>query len=144
MTGRDIFYDAISGRVEAIRFTDAPYATVDGFLTGRTGQKVVFEIKHRQFPSSKYPTKMLEVEKATSLLINKNSNRQDKAIYVCIFDDAIYLYEVTPDTIAKERRERRNCPVHSADFDGVMKQKEVIMLTDEEAIWIHRRPSRTS
>lgn len=144
MTGRDILAEALSGNVEGLRFTTAPYATVDGFLTGRTGQKAVFEIKHRQFPSDRYFTVMLEVAKAQSLLISKDSNGQDKAIYVCIYDDAIYMYEITEETLKRPAVTMR-CPVHSAEFDGSTRLKEIIMLDPKEAIWIHRRrPSRTS
>ena len=143
MTGREIFAETISGNVADFRFTSAPYATVDGFLTGLTGQKVVFEIKHRQFPSSKYFTVMLEVAKAQSLLINKDSNGQDRAIYVCIYDDEIRMFEITEETLKRPVVTMR-CPVHSAEFDGSTRLKEIIMLDPKEAIWIHRRPSTTS
>lgn len=144
MTGRGIFAEAMSGSVEGLRFTSDPYATVDGFLTGVTGQKVVFEIKHRQFPSSKYFTVMLEVAKAHSLLNNKDSNGQDRAIYVCIYDDEIRMFEITEETLKRPVIMMR-CPVHSAEFDGTTRNKEIIMLDPKEAIWIHqRRPSRTS
>lgn len=143
MTGRDILAEAISGNVEGLRFTNAPYATVDGFLTGRTGQKVVFEIKHRQFRSDRYFTVMLELAKAQSLLISKDSNAQDRAIYVCIYDDEIQMYEITEETLKRPAVTMR-CPVHSAEFDGSTRLKQIIMLDPKEAIWIHRRPSRTS
>lgn len=144
MTGRNILAEAISGNVEELRFTTAPYATVDGFLTGRTGQKIVFEIKHRQFRSDRYFTVMLEVAKAQSLLLNKKSNGQDRAIYVCIYDDEILMFDITEETLKRPAVAIR-CPVHSAEFDGSTRMKQIIMLDPKEAIWIHqRRPSTTS
>lgn len=142
MTGRDILAEAISGSVEGLRFTKTPFAPVDGFLTGRTGQKAVFEIKHRQFPSGRYFTVMLEVDKAQSLLISRDSNGQDRAIYVCIYDDEIQMFDITEETLKRPAVSVR-CPVHSAEFDGSTRIKEVIMLDPKEAIWRHRRPSRT-
>lgn len=136
--GRDVWYSTVSASVEDIKFTEDPYDPVDGHLTGKTGTRVVFEIKNRDIPSLLYPSYILEEWKYRNLMIDYVKNGY-MPLYVNIFVDKIMIWDISKIDIT-DRIVTKNCTrTTAANYHKGETPKEVILLKPEEAVWIKCR-----
>ena len=109
---------------------------VDGWLTGRTGVKAVFEIKVRDMPSNKYPDWFLETKKAEELLRVKEEGDCDKALYINFFSDGVcVIWEVTPE-LFKRAQTMRLTHFTRGRYGEEYIDKGIIRLRTDEAVWV--------
>ena len=109
---------------------------VDGWLTGRTGVRAVFELKVRAVPSDRYPDWILETRKAAELLRAKEEGGCDKALYVNFFSDGVcVIWEVLPEMMERAGTMRLT-HFTRARYGEEYLDKGVIMLRKDEAVWV--------
>lgn len=108
---------------------------VDGWLTGRTGVRAVFEIKVRDMPSDKYPDWFLETKKAEELLRAKAEGGCDKALYINFFSDGVcVIWEVVPELFERTQIMRLSHFTRGRYGEEYV-DKEIIRLRTDEAVW---------
>lgn len=136
---RSLFMARFSGHIETVVWTDL-FDGVDAHITGKTGVTAVIEIKRRHMDSGRYAEYILELPKALDMLRAKEETGSDKALYVCIFDDGICMWEVTPETVRDGNVTVRPMTHYTTGGYGYeYVDKEIIMLSTEDALWKGRR-----
>lgn len=133
----------ISGRVQDYYFTKDKYDPVDGYLTGNTGQLVVFELKNRDVPFSKYEKEgfLIEKKKWLGVMGKYTENKQDQALYVNLFQDRDIAWDISK----LPEPEWDLLPCTRRTCDGGYKRGEVNKLVGKlwrkDAIWERKEPT---
>lgn len=134
---RDAMYNDFSGITKAIRFTDTS-CRVDGYMTGRTDTRSVFENKLRDIPSDKYEGILIEKIKWDALLYYKKLTNEDLALYINIFQDKDVVWDVS--SLPEPKWKIRNCTATTAEDYGKKRVPKVVgFLKKEDALWIRDR-----
>lgn len=132
---RSLFMARFSGHLDTAVWTDL-FDGVDAYITGKTGVTAVIELKRRNMRMDRWEEYILERPKALDLLRAKADAGSDKALYVCIFDDGVIMWEVTEDTVRDGNVTVRPMTHYTtAGYGYEYVDKEIIMLSTEEAVW---------
>lgn len=137
--GRDIFFEAVSGKAR-VEFSQEQFAPTDGKLTAHT--TCVFEIKHRDIPSTKYEKEgfIFEKKKYDDLEFERSLNHLDKSLYICIFQDCIIAWDVANLGLTSDKWKIMNCTAHTLEgYKKGEKPKEITLLDKKDALWILKR-----
>lgn len=95
LEGRNVWNTTLSGRIEDIKFTESKYDPVDGYLTGKTGTEVVFELKKRDINSGTYEKEGYIIEKVKYDALMDNYRKTNHIpYYVNIFNDCIKMWDI--------------------------------------------------
>lgn len=102
------------------------------------GEKYVVEIKCRDIQYQHYDTHLMESIKLQKLLIAKNDNHCDVALYVNFFgNDTAYLYNAT-DIINSAEQENIYCNKTTAINTGKIKKSTLMIPTSVARILIRK------
>lgn len=136
---RDAMFQAFSAYTKAIRFTDTS-CRVDGYLTGNTGTRVVFETKLRDIPLKTYKKDGFLIEKIKwdALKHYKELTNEDKALFINILRDMDLVWDISK--LPEPKWEIRNCTLTTAEDYGKKRVPKVVgFLKLDDAIWKRKK-----
>lgn len=138
LDGRAIWNATTSGKCQ-IEYTEAQFDRADGYMTGSTGTRSVFEIKRRNQTASQYEKEgyYLQEDKYQELKARKEDKGYDQALYINIFDDFVYVWRI--DNVKPKFEKRRMTRSTAEHYRDEIVWKSVALLKKDDTIWKTKR-----